>query len=730
MNKRVVIALLIITLLGFFFFQRITGFMIYNENGNISIPETFIQNLDIKDAKFYDTNNNGMIDRIEVKNRFVNVKIKSTDKERVIIKFKDNYSVVKELQKEDINNFLENPNVDSISMDSKFNLTLQDTVPLVKADQVHSIVINNNITGSGTVCIIDSGIYSEHPALQGRILKEKCYADDDTPGNGIGYCFGNAEEYDDANDDIGHGTLVAGIVGASSGITGMAPSANFVAVKVCNYLGQCYYSDLIKGINYCTDNKEKYNISVITLSLGTGYTYSDEASCNLDNIEVTGAINHAYASGIFIDSSSGNSGSDTGISSPACLGNVTSVGATTKIDAIASYSNDGVLLDVLAPGSNINTTSCISGGSLCSPSGYTNRYSGTSFASPHVAGAASLLIDYARQKYGYNLNPSEINDILKNSGVRIPYGSTSYPRINLIEATKDIDGMMNESLLAWDDLDKTKDFYYYKEYLENITFYAKPITKMQILNDNCTLNLENDTYNLSFNGNKRVYEFSKQIKFRNYNFTIVCNNLSVSNSINKEDFDFYLNHSFKFYIKNQLNESLNNVTLNVYEFNQTNGYNLTINDNDTISLTEFLVVGSEFVNKTPHRLVLSYGDENIETNIILNESMNYTFVFNTSVIESTPAQVTQPAPASSGGGGGGSSKETKTPQKYEIQQTPVNEEPKKITHDETRVLEQKVQPIQQNVQKETKVDYSIFLIGLASLFLLVLVRKIINKRPR
>ncbi|MBS3163154.1 S8 family serine peptidase [Candidatus Woesearchaeota archaeon] len=720
MNKRVVITSLIIIILGFFSFQRITGFVIYNENGNITVPETFIQNLDVKDAKFYDTNNNGMIDKIEAKNRFVKLKINSHDKERVIIKFRDNHFVVKELQKEEISNLLDNPNIDSISLDSKFNLTLQDTTKILNVSFLHL----NNVTGTDSVCILDSGIY-RHDDLKSRILNERCFADDGIPGDGIGYCNG-AEESDSADDEIGHGTLVAGIVGASGGITGIAPESRFVIVKVCDRNGECSYSDLIKGINYCIDNEEKYNISVLTLSLGTGYVYTDRESCDLDNIEVTNAINNAYSKGIFIDSSSGNSGSNIGISSPACLANVTSVGATTKSDAIASYSNKGVLLDVLAPGSNVNTTSCIGPYALCNPSSYTNRYSGTSFSSPHAAGAALVLKHYAKEKYDYDLNPDEIHDILKESGVRIVYGNTSYPRIDLFRAAKYIDNMMNESLLAWDDLDNTKDFYYYKEYMENIIFYAKPTLKMQVIDTNCTLDLENNNYNLSFNENKSIYEFRKQINnFKEYNFTIVCNDLNVSGALDKEDFDFYLNHSFKFYIKNQLNESLNNASLSVYEFNQTNGYNIIINDGDVISLSEFLVVDSEFVNKTPHRLVLSYGNTTIEKNITLNESMSDLFFFNMTITENI-SEVAQPSPAS--GGGGGSSSGAKKEQKYELQETNEEQEQTETASDETRVLEQKEELAQQKVQKRTKVDYNIFLIGLASLFLLVFIKKLIYKR--
>ncbi|MDD5650716.1 MAG: S8 family serine peptidase [Candidatus Nanoarchaeia archaeon] len=326
MKKRVIIAFIL--LLSLFTFQRLNGFFVYDSGKNISIPDTFVQDIQINNAKFYDENNNGLIDKIQLENKFDKLKINDYDKKRVIITFK-NKQLVKELTKNEIEELLKNPEVLSISEDSKYNLTLQDTIPLIGATNLHL----NNLTGiNETVCILDSGIYSEHPVFTNKIINEYCYSDDDYSDNNKGYCFNNTEEYPDANDDLGHGTIVAGIV------SDVAPETKLVIVKICNLYGGCLYSDLIKGINYCINNKDKYNISVITLSLGTGYVYNDPNSCNLDNIDITNSINNAYSNNIFVDASSGNSHSNDGISAPACLENITAVGATDKQDRIASYS--------------------------------------------------------------------------------------------------------------------------------------------------------------------------------------------------------------------------------------------------------------------------------------------------------------------------------------------------------------------------------------------------------
>lgn len=704
MKKSVLIVFIFIILLFLFTFQRMNGFFVYNQDNNISIPESFVQDISVKDVKLYDENNNGMIDKIELENKFDNIKINSYNKKRVIISLKDK-QLVKELNKNEIEKLLENPEVLSITQDSKYDLNLQDTVPLIGASNLHL----KNINSSGeTICILDSGIYSEHTAFTNKILNEYCYSDDDYSGNGFGYCYGNNEEYADASDDLGHGTLVAGIV------NGIAKDSKLVVVKICSYNGQCYYSDLIKGINYCIDNKEKYNISVITLSLGTSYVYNDLESCNLDNIEITNVINKAYTNNIFVDISSGNSRSINGISAPACLENVTAVGATDKYDNIASYSNIGDLIDVSAPGSNVNTTSCIGPWMFCNPNGYTSSYSGTSFASPHVAGAAALLIQYAKEKYNFSLSPNQIKNILKDTGKQIDHFGKNYSRISLIDATNYLDSYFNESLDVWTDLDH-REFYYFKTYLENITFYANFSEKLAILkNESCVLNFDNNSYNMSFNDVKNIYEYSKFINnFSYYNYSVDCysDNVNLSKDANITNFSFYLNHSLKIVIKDLNNEPLSGNLL-IYEYNPTDYlYNETINNEITLNLTEFLVLDNNFVNKTPHKIIVYKDNISEERELLLNDSLESLFVLNISsvVIPSTPT----PSGSSGGSGGGGGSSGGSTKKENKVVEKPKTEEKKviePIKEENTRFLELQQEPAIS--KEEVKTDTNWFITGL------------------
>ena len=252
----------------------------------------------------------------------------------------------------------ENPNVERISLVGTKRIFLQDSVPLINASYSNSLVLNGvNLTGKGqTVCIIDTGVNYSHPDLGG------CFgANCKVIG---GYDFVNNDA--DPMDDNGHGTHVAGIIAANGSINGVAPEAKIVALKVCNSGGSCSDNNVISAINWCVGNSSVYNISVISMSLGGAFNFTSYCdSDTTENSDIYAApINSAFAKNISFAISSGNSGNSTSVSSPACIQNATRVGATTKSDGIASYSNRWALDMLFAPGSAINSTMTISNSSL------------------------------------------------------------------------------------------------------------------------------------------------------------------------------------------------------------------------------------------------------------------------------------------------------------------------------------------------------------------------------
>ncbi|HEX6285063.1 MAG TPA: S8 family peptidase [Pyrinomonadaceae bacterium] len=208
-----------------------------------------------------------------------------------------------------------------------------------------------NWTGAGVFAyVIDTGILTSHTQFGGRAAN----VFDAFGGNG--------------QDCNGHGTHVAGTVGGST--YGVAKSVNLRGVRVLNCSGSGSTSGVIAGVDWVRLNRQ--NPAVANMSLGGG------ASSALDT-----AVNNLSNSGVAIAVAAGNSNANACNSSPARAANAITVGSTTSTDARSSFSNFGSCLDLFAPGSGILSAWI---GSTTA----TRTISGTSMASPHVAGAAAL----------------------------------------------------------------------------------------------------------------------------------------------------------------------------------------------------------------------------------------------------------------------------------------------------------------------------------------------------
>ena len=238
-----------------------------------------------------------------------------------------------------------------------------------------------------------------------------------------GYDFVNGDN--DPMDDYGHGTHVAGIVAANGTIKGVAPDAKLLAVKVCDAYGGCWDSDIIAGVDWCNSKSGTYNIVATTMSLGDGGEYN-RATCPtwMDDV-----INATHDLGIAVTVASGSEEYSNGISYPACSPNAISVGSTNKSDVISWSTNTGELLDILAPGENIYST--LPGNDYWS-------LSGTSMATPHVAGVIALL-----KQYSTSISPDRVRTVLKTTGVPIldPRNGLTFPRVDALAALRNITGI-------------------------------------------------------------------------------------------------------------------------------------------------------------------------------------------------------------------------------------------------------------------------------------------------
>ncbi len=237
--------------------------------------------------------------------------------------------------------------------------------------------------------IIDTGIRTSHSQFGGRAT-----ADRDTVGDGR-----------NGQDCNGHGTHVAGTVGGST--YGIAKNVRLHAVRVLNCQGSGTNSGVIAGVDWVAANHIKP--AVANMSLGGG------ASSAIDT-----AVNNAVNAGVFVAVAAGNENQNACNVSPARAANAYTVGSTTSSDARSSFSNFGSCVEIFAPGSSITSAWHTSNTA-------TNTISGTSMATPHVAGAAALILDETS-----NLTPSQVASTLTNratTGVLTGIGTGSPNRL-------------------------------------------------------------------------------------------------------------------------------------------------------------------------------------------------------------------------------------------------------------------------------------------------------------
>ena len=299
----------------------------------------------------------------------------------------------------------------------KVHTFLNESVPQIQAHRLWKISVKGeNLTGKGqTVCILDTRADYNHSALGGgwgnKIIAGYRFLND---GNDTKEC--NSSNPLPCYDDNGHGTHVAGIISSTNETyRGVAPDSKLVVVKVLDSSGSGWLSDVISGINYCVNHSEEYNISVISMSLGTYETWS--SYCDEDSSVLASAINNATAENISVIVASGNLGAK-GVSLPACIQNATPVGSVNGENSISSFSNLWNLSQIFAPGEAIYSTW---------PNGW-KSCSGTSMATPHVAGAFALIKQYLKLS-NETRTPQELEDLFINTGISVD-GNENHSRID------------------------------------------------------------------------------------------------------------------------------------------------------------------------------------------------------------------------------------------------------------------------------------------------------------
>ncbi|MHB9004732.1 MAG: S8 family peptidase [Coriobacteriia bacterium] len=247
--------------------------------------------------------------------------------------------------------------------DARAYITVKPTTPaqpqvlLWGIDRINADVSKLSNTGDPVkVAIVDTGIDTKHPDLAANIKGGM---------SAVAYTV----KY---TDDNGHGSHVAGIVAAldnTTGVVGVGPDIDLYAVKVLNRKGSGYVSDIIEGLGWCQTN----GMDVVNMSLGT----------SADVQSFHDAVAALYSSGTVIVAAAGNDGNGSAVNYPAAYLDVVAVSATTQTDGLAYFTCTGPQIELSAPGYSIYSTY---------KSGGYATLSGTSMASPHVAGVAALVL--------------------------------------------------------------------------------------------------------------------------------------------------------------------------------------------------------------------------------------------------------------------------------------------------------------------------------------------------
>lgn len=351
---------------------------------------------------------------------------------------------------------LSSDHVVTVQADEASELFLASSTAVIGAPSVWA----RGFDGAGqTVVILDTGIDVTHPFLGDRVVAEACFSNQNNTAGGESLCpngqgsqvgTGAANAQTDAclrGDDnlCNHGTHVAGIAaGEGTDFDGVARAADIIAIQVftrlngsdnCDGEPACvgsFDSDQLAAMEHIVEELlPEHQIASINMSLGGG---EFEESCDGDSL-LTSAINSFRSSGIATVIASGNAHFLDAISSPACVSNAISVGATEDNDDVWGECHDDICdgsniseqLDLLAPGANIESSI---------PGGEFDKYYGTSMAAPHVAGTIAIM-----KSLSPDMTVDDIERILESTGVQVADnrddGIHTKPRIQLDEAIVD-----------------------------------------------------------------------------------------------------------------------------------------------------------------------------------------------------------------------------------------------------------------------------------------------------
>ena len=335
------------------------------------------------------------------------------------------------------------PGVIGVELDLPMKAQLAESVPIIRADLVRTVL---NYTGRNVrVAVLDTGIAAQLPDLANSVVAQQCFTQGSCPPS-------NTTTGSLATDQNGHGTGVSAIITADGVVSarGVAPDSRIVAVRVLDANGSGFVTDWIAGLNWIVANQSTLQVRVVNMSIGTSTLFS--GTCDTASPAATTAINQLVGLGISVFAASGNAGSATSMSLPACVSGAIAVGATydfsstrvpvsgTYSDAtggvfppcfdtnvtslsVACFTNSSAKLELVAPGILTTTIGL---------TGVLGATLGTSNASPMAAGTAALMLEA-----NPGLTPANIRSVLASTGTLATdqhSGGRTTPRIDAYAA--------------------------------------------------------------------------------------------------------------------------------------------------------------------------------------------------------------------------------------------------------------------------------------------------------
>jgi subtilisin family serine protease len=316
------------------------------------------------------------------------------------------------------------PGVERLVPNQPVTTSLADSVPGIGADLAWA----RGHSGAGTlVAVIDTGVVATHPALEGAIAEEACFAPAGTTcpdGQPSQHGPGAAEP--GGCDQCAHGTHVTGIVASRGGggvAPGVAPAAEVLAVNIFSRpaSGQpsADLASLLAGLDHIAARALEAPVAAVNLSLVMGGG-SWEGPCDAEpGLEpLRNAIDLLADRGVATVVAAGNLGSTGALPAPACLSRTLAVSSSSTGDApvVSSFADLGALVDLVAPGESI--VSAVPAGAAA--------MSGTSMAAPHLTGALALLKTWRPE-----LRVDELAELLLDASPTIDGRGTPYPLLDL-----------------------------------------------------------------------------------------------------------------------------------------------------------------------------------------------------------------------------------------------------------------------------------------------------------